>query len=414
MKYYFDTNVLLDGNKQFFENLKQKFYISSISLEELENIKKSSNKDLDIKYKARKIIHWLVENQDKYEIIYLNNNDIYFFFSTIDSNDKKIIASATRIFKEKEKILFITSDLNCYMFAKANKLNVQLFANLIQQDKYKGYINIYCNSDQELADFYNNYLFSNNIQKILPNEYILIYDKEKNLIDKYKYISSNQVERIHFITAESKMFGTIKPIDPYQELAMDSLKYNQITLLKGPAGTGKSLLSLAYLFKLLEENKIDRIIIFCNTVATAGSAKLGFYPGDRTQKLLDSQIGNFLISKLGDRIAVEQLIDQNKLLLLPMSDIRGFDTSGMKAGIYITQAQNLNIELMKLALQRIGEDSICILDGDNETQVDLNIYSGENNGLKRVSEVFRGQPFYGEVTLETIHRSKIAEIANLM
>ncbi len=413
MRYFLDTNVLLDGNKQFFENLKQKFYISSISLEELENIKKSSNRDIDIKYKARKIIHWLIENQNKYQILYFNNNDIYYFFSTIDSNDKKIIALATRIAKEKE-ILFVTSDLNCYMLAKTNHLNVQLFANLIQQDKYKGYVNIYCNSDQELADFYNNYLFSGNIQKILPNEYILIYDKEKKLIDKYKYISPNQVERIHFTTAESKMFGTVKPIDPYQELAMDSLKHNQITLLKGPAGTGKSLLSLAYLFKLLEENKIDRIIIFCNTVATAGSAKLGFYPGDRTQKLLDSQIGNFLISKLGDRIAVEQLIDQNKLLLLPMSDIRGFDTSGMKAGVYITQAQNLNIELMKLALQRIGEDSICILDGDNEAQVDLNIYSGQNNGLKRVSQVFRGQPFYGEVSLEQIHRSKIAEIANLM
>ena len=93
----------------------------------------------------------------------------------------------------------------------------------------------------------------------------ITYLGAKNLLRKYKY-----------------PFGTIKPIDPYQELAMDSLKYNQITLLKGPAGTGKSLLSLAYLFKLLEENKIDRIIIFCNTVATAGSAKLGFYPGDRT------------------------------------------------------------------------------------------------------------------------------------
>jgi len=78
-----------------------------------------------------------------------------------------------------------------------------------------------------------------------------------------------------------------------------------------------------------------------------------------------------------------------------MSDIRGFDTTGMKAGIYITEAQNLTIDLMKLALQRIGEDSICILDGDNEAQVDLGLYAGSNNGLKRVSEVFRGQPFYG-------------------
>jgi len=106
---------------------------------------------------------------------------------------------------------------------------------------------------------------------------------------------------VKFITAESKMFGKIKPIDPYQELLMDSFKTNQLTLVKGPAGTGKSLLSVAYLLSLLEKGEIDRIIIFCNTVATAGSAKLGYYPGDRTEKLLDSQIGNFLISKIGAR-----------------------------------------------------------------------------------------------------------------
>ncbi len=47
-----------------------------------------------------------------------------------------------------------------------------------------------------------------------------------------------------------------------------------------------------------------------------------------------------------------------------MCDIRGFDTTGMKCGVYITEAQNMDISLMKLALQRIGEDSIAIIDGD--------------------------------------------------
>ena len=210
------------------------------------------------------------------------------------------------------------------------------------------------------------------------------------------------------------MFGKVKPMDAYQELAIDSFKSNKLTLIKGVAGTGKSLLSLAYLFKSLEEGQIDRIIIFCNTVATAGSAKLGYYPGNRTQKLLDSQIGNFLISKLGAREAVERLIEEGELILLPMSDIRGYDTSGMRAGIYITQAQNLSIQLLKLALQRIGQDSICILDGDNATQVDLGLYAGANNGMRRVSEVFKNQDFYGQVTLQVIHRSRIANIASQM
>ena len=66
---------------------------------------------------------------------------------------------------------------------------------------------------------------------------------------------------------------------------------------------------------------------------------------------------------------------------------------------------------MKLALQSIGEDSICIIDGDDKAQVDMIDYEGANNGMKRVSKVFRGQDIYGEITLLTTHRSKIAEIA---
>ena len=97
-----------------------------------------------------------------------------------------------------------------------------------------------------------------------------------------------------------------------------------------------------------------------------------------------------------------------------MSDIRGYDTTGMKAGIYITEAQNLDIELMRLALQRVGDDSICILDGDDQAQVDLSIYGGTNNGLRRVSEIFRGADFYGEVTLQKCYRSHIAELAEKM
>jgi len=135
-------------------------------------------------------------------------------------------------------------------------------------------------------------------------------------------------------------------------------------MLKGPAGSGKTLISLGFLLHKLEQGKIDKIIVFCNTVATINSARLGFYPGSRDEKLMDSQIGNLLSSKFGGKIEVERMLDDETLVLLPLSDIRGYDTTGMKAGIYISEAQNMDITLMKLALQRIGEDSICIIDGD--------------------------------------------------
>lgn len=138
------------------------------------------------------------------------------------------------------------------------------------------------------------------------------------------------------------------------------------------------------------------------------------YPGSKNEKLLDSSIGNMLSAKLGGRIAVEQLIAQNKLELLPLSDLRGFDTTGMNCAVYIAEAQNTDIELMKLALQRIGEDSICIIDGDFNTQVDMTQYAGINNGMKRASEVFRGEDLYGEVELKNIYRARIADIAERM
>ena len=194
-------------------------------------------------------------------------------------------------------------------------------------------------------------------------------------------------------------------------MVCDSFINNKITMVKGPAGTGKTYLSLAFLMNYLEKGKIDKVIIFCNTVATKDSARLGFLPGTRDEKLLDSQIGNLLSSKLGGKEEVEKLIEDGKLILLPMSDIRGYDTSGMRAGVYISEAQNMSVNLMKLALQRIGEDSVCIIDGDSKAQVDDIAFSGHNNGMRRVSKVYRGEKIYGEVELQNIYRSEIARIA---
>ena len=250
----------------------------------------------------------------------------------------------------------------------------------------------------------------------MQNEYLIVREAESgNIVERLCWTGS-EYRRLNYANFKSRWFGDIRPVqgDTYQMLAADCLANNSITMLKGPAGSGKTFLALSYLLHRLDRNYIDKIIVFCNTVATKGSAKLGYLPGSRDEKLLDSQIGNLLSSKLGDRTEVERMIEDGKLLLLPMSDIRGYDTSGMKAGIYISEAQNMDINLMKLALQRIGEDSICIIDGDPLTQVDDDSFAGHNNGMRRASQVFRGTEVYGEIELKTIHRSRIATIAQNM
>lgn len=409
-RIFYDTCALLNELHHAFET-ENNFFISNITLKELENIKTSDKKDAETKFRARRLIHLLDSNADKYTIIlYKKEWDSYLTDYLSDNNDSRIIISAYKTQQEiSEEIIFITADSCCKCLAATLNLTTKYLTDEDKTD-YTGFKEILL-SDEELGNFYSVVNYNKeNLYDLNINEYLIIKNKNNEILDKYKW-TEDGLKPIPYVTFDSKMFGKVKPKDVYQQLAMDSMKKNKLTMVRGSAGTGKSFLSFGYLFDCLEKGIIDKIIIFCNTVATSGSAKLGFYPGTRDEKLLDSQIGNLLASKLGDKVAVERLIEDGILILLPMSDIRGYDTTGMKAGIYISEAQNMDIELMRLALQRIGEDSICILDGDSDAQVDLSIYAGNNNGMRRVSEIFRNDPVYGEVTLQNIHRSRIARLA---
>lgn len=405
---FYDTNILLNC----LEDIEGDIYLSSVTLRELEHIKTSRSKDEDVKFKARKATRFLKENEDKYNCIIVNKKhyEILEKLGLEVSNDNLIMACAYDLLLDGYDVTFITNDICCYNVAKSIfKLDTK--EQRIDTNEYKGYL-VKQMTDEELANFYQ-YGLKKNTYGLLINEYLIIEDSEGNTIDSYKW-NGDELIATECKNIKSISLGTVKPMDRYQMCALDSFQNNQITLIKGKAGSGKSFLSMGYLFHQLEKGKIDKIIIFTNPVATKGSARLGFYPGTKDEKLLDSSVGNFLCSKLGDRLAVEMFLQQNKLVLLPMSDIRGYDTTGMKAGIYITEAQNMSIDLMKLALQRIGQDCICIIDGDYNTQVDDVGFEGANNGMRRMSQVFRGKDFYGEVELNKVYRSRIAEIADEM
>ena len=409
---FYDTSSLLLKATSLHE---EPFVISSITLQELENIKSSGRKDLEVKHNARLVLNYL-DNHDNYTI-HIFTNSMLQPIEEMDleiSNDMKILATAIDYdkFVQPDETIFVSNDI-----ALKNIANLFFGSDMIQSvceeeiDPYCGYKDVIL-SDEQLNEFYTN---QENTFDLKVNEYLIVRNQEGEIIDRFCW-TGEEFDRLKFKSFRSRWFGEVRPMkdDVYQMLAADSFSRNNITMIKGPAGTGKSYLSLAYLLNQLEYHKIDKIIIFCNTVATKNSARLGFYPGTRDEKLLDSQIGNLLSSKIGDKTEVERLIAEGKLVLLPLSDIRGYDTSGMNAGIYISEAQNMDVSLMKLALQRIGEDSICIIDGDEKTQVDDISFAGNNNGMKRVSKIFRDTDVYGEIELRKIHRSKIAQIAERM
>ena len=281
---FFDTCSLLELQQAIFES---NFIISNITLTELESIKTSFSKDEDVKWRARQVLHLLKENEDKYSVILYNANiddEIIKNYGLLNNDDSRIIASAYGYYRRDNDIIFSTSDLSCYEVAKSIGLPAELSGE-DDGDDYYGYKQIYL-PDNELAFFYNEILPNGqNPYELEKNEYLFITDLSEKIIDKYRWDGESYIP-LQYKVAESTMFGKVAPKDVYQQAALDSLFTNQITMLRGAAGSGKSYLAFGYMFKMLEENKIEKIIIFCNTVATKGSAKLGFYPGSRTEKLL--------------------------------------------------------------------------------------------------------------------------------
>lgn len=399
----YDTNALIDLYDKIFN---EEFYVSRISLRELENIKNSKNKDEETKYRARKLSKRFQEQSYMYHTVCTEfDNDPHL------GNDDKIIKAVKFLQDEGIDVVFMTNDACCYNLAKAEGLKVRSTGAESDDESYLGFRELNL-TEEELSEFYSckDAYMCKIHPEILQNEYFFIKTKDE-VVDIYRRVG-NEAKRVLYPVFNSEFFGDVKPKDVYQRIAMDSMMNNQITIVRGPAGSGKSWLCMSYLFSLLEKGKIDKIIIFCNTVAVKNAAKLGFYPGDKNEKLLDSQVGNFLSSKLGSRIMVEKIIQEEKLVLVPVADARGYDTTGMNAGVYIQEAQNLDRELMKLLLQRLGEDTICLIDGDDTAQVDLDAYAGMNNGIKRAVEVFKGQDFFGTVQLQKVRRSRIAEVAD--
>lgn len=403
---FYDTCSLLTAGESLFEEEAPIFYVSSITFKELERIKTAANKDADVKYSARLLLHLFNEHPSHYQVVVHKQE-----YESLITEKSLDITDDTRILSDaiQTDAIFVTNDLSLKHIAQLFLDDSRIESVDEEIDYYTGYKEVTAD-EGTMAEFYQD--TTQNRFDLLNGQYLILRNPEGEVVDlrvwngeEYRYLNTKPFN--------SNWFGKVEPYkgDVYQKLLFDSLRSNKITLVKGPAGSGKTQVSLSYLISRLEHHTLDKIVIFCNTVATANSAKLGFYPGTKNEKLLDSQIGNLLVSKLGGRTGVEQFMANEKLILLPFADIRGYDTNGMNAGIYISEAQNLDRTLIKLALQRVGEDCVCIIDGDERSQVDLPAYQGANNGMKRVSKIFRGKPIYGEVQLNNIYRSQIAKIA---
>ena len=409
-KKFYDTCSLLaeiDNDDLFAE----RFYISSISLHELENIKTSKNKTEDVRYKARKLSHLLDEHCNDYDVVVYNFEISDYIVGTLGLDatipDNQIVGTAKYI-SEKEDIAFITNDICLKNIARSLGLEVCSVENN-NLGEYKGFVEKSL-SEEDMAYFYEHN--SENMFGLLINQYLILKDEKDEIVDAYRW-NGTQHESLFKKNIQSLYFDKLKSKDIYQSCAIDSLMNCTITAITGKAGSGKSLLALMSAMYLIEKGKYDRIVVMFNPTKTRGASDMGFYSGDFIDKAMQNSIGQILTTKFGDRYAVDLLLSQNKLKLVSMADCRGMEISDSEI-LWITESQNTSIDLIKLCLSRVSSGAKVFIEGDYLSQVDSNAFDGNNNGLKRMIDVFKGHEEFGYVQLQNVWRSKISQLCELL
>lgn len=403
---FFDTNALLNLQEKAFG---EHFIISQKTLEEIENIKTSSKKDGEIKMKARKLAHLLDKNDD-YTVIPINTEikDIVQDFDVELTPDNLILASA--YYQSRQiPILVVSDDINVKFISK-NIFNLPTKGideiDLTSDEEYTGYREVTM-SDEEMSTFYTN--LNSNHYNLLVNQYLVVKNSKNEIVDTRRWNGETHAIVCNK-TIKSKMFGDkIRPKDVYQACAIDSIFSHTLTVLSGKAGSGKSLISLITMMSLIENGEYDRIVIMFNPTKTRGASDMGFYSGNAVEKAMQNSIGSILTSKFGDRFAVELLLQQDKIRLVSMADVRGMEVRDNEI-LYITEAQNTSVDLMKLCLSRASSGCKIVIEGDYNSQVDSYLYDGYGNGMKRMIDSLKGEQELGYVQLPKVWRSKIAAL----
>lgn len=168
----------------------------------------------------------------------------------------------------------------------------------------------------------------------------------------------------------------IKSRNENQQKLIDAFEKNDMVFAVGPAGTGKTYLSIALAIKALKEKTAKKIIL--SRPAVEAGEKLGFLPGDIKDKI-DPYLQP-LYDALEDMlpaVKLQDMIDKHVIQICPLAFMRGRTLSD--AVVILDEAQNTTAAQLKMFLTRMGWNTKMIITGDM-TQIDLP--REEKSGLK--------------------------------
>lgn len=207
------------------------------------------------------------------------------------------------------------------------------------------------------------------------------------------------------------VYGTkgvvIKAKTQNQKSLVESVKNNDVVFAVGPAGTGKTYISVALAVRALKNKEIKRIII--TRPAVEAGENLGFLPGDLKEKI-DPYLRP-IYDALDELIPSEKLryYQENRVLeIAPLAYMRGRTLAN--AFILLDEAQNTTPMQIKMFLTRLGPNSKLIINGDR-TQVDLK--SSQTSGLDHAINILKNVKGIGYVELnekDVIRHNIVKEI----
>ena len=239
-----------------------------------------------------------------------------------------------------------------------------------------------------------------NVMRVLGDEeQMAVFEEniEKIRLHVLKYNSINDEDILDIIKGKKTKDDTAKDVVVYnisgkpiksrsenQQKLIDAYDKNDMIFAIGPAGTGKTYLSIALAVKALKEKTAKKIIL--SRPAVEAGEKLGFLPGDMKEKI-DPYLQP-LYDSLEDMIPavkLQDMMEKHVIQIAPLAFMRGRTLSD--AVVILDEAQNTTSAQIRMFLTRMGWNTKMIITGDL-TQIDLP--HGTLSGLREAVGILKG------------------------
>ena len=359
-----------------------------------------------------------------------DNSDVPFLDVTQDqANDNRIINVALRLQAEnpKEFICLVTKDINMRIKAKGSGLvNVQDY----RRDRVLDDINLLAKGyETHEGDFWSTISEVDTLRegdctlhriprKSLPNAYpnMFVYDDHnfmafiKRVDKEFVYMRCDSRDNLMH-----KSYWGVTPRNLEQAMAMQLLCDDNVdmTVMTGPAGSGKTLLALAYgLHAILEEGRYSKLIVARSTPPIAED--IGFLPGTEEEKMapwlaaFDDNLEILHGSDESSQSSIEYVKERANIQFKSLNFMRG--RSFNNAYIIINESQGLTQFQLKSIISRVGADSKIVVLG-NLAQIDNKYISPLTSGLTYLVEKSKAYPHAGIMHVNGIVRSRLAAFA---